>query len=123
MTTKLFEEAVEVDMSKRTVTLPKVCCWYLSDFAPHNRSSAGSAGSQAGPQAVPHDCLRVLVHYFKRDEKDKIIRLLLESTPPNVKFRSFNYRCRMILPEDAVRSGGVQHHTSTGGSLPIQDSI
>ena len=57
------------------------------------------------PQPVPVDSLRVLVHYFKREEKEKIVRLLLDSTPPNVKFRHPNFRCRVLMAEDVVTRG------------------
>lgn len=53
--------------------------------------------------AAPLDCLRVLVHYFRKEGKDKIVRLLLEGPPPIVKFKSYNFRCRIIVPEEHLK--------------------
>ena len=85
MTCKFFEEAVEVDVQRRIVTLPKICCWYMTDFAPR-RITASGAGS-ASRVLAPSDSLRVLVHYFKKDDKEKIVKLLLDAVPIVVKFR------------------------------------
>ena len=163
MTSRLLEDAVEIDMNKRIVVLPKVpthaldagpgllpLCLMRPRTCPYARCAAGTwqtlppAASAPSPpaqvptaarryarpirpmgcvrpalscrfqrpsarprpppsaQPVPVDSLRVLVHYFKREEKEKIVRLLLDSTPPNVKFRHPNFRCRVLTAEDAV---------------------
>ena len=120
MTSRLLEDAVEIDMNKRIVILPKVCCWYLADFATRRMGSVGNSpgdNDHSSSQAVPVDSLRVLVHYFNREEKEKIVRLLLDSTPPNVKFRHPVFRCRILMPEDSFRSSnGVTNSSVSGGS-------
>lgn len=52
-----------------------------------------------GPAPTPLDCLKVIVHYLKREEKDKILRLLFDGSPPLVKFKKFNFRCRTLISE------------------------
>ena len=117
MTSRLLEDAVEIDMNKRIVILPKVCCWYLADFATRRMGSVGNSpgDDHASSQAVPVDSLRVLVHYFNREEKEKIVRLLLDSTPPNVKFRHPVFRCRILMPEESYRGGGGGNGGGAGG--------
>ena len=51
------------------------------------------------PVPTPLDCLKVLVHYLKKEEKEKILRLLFEGTPPLIKFKKYNFRCRTIISE------------------------
>ena len=123
MTSRLLEDAVEIDMNKRIVILPKVCCWYLADFATRRMGSVGNSpgdNDHSSSQAVPVDSLRVLVHYFNREEKEKIVRLLLDSTPPNVKFRHPVFRCRILMPEDSFR--GSSSGGSGGGGTTISGS-
>ena len=51
------------------------------------------------PVPTPLDCLKVIVHYLKREEKEKIVRLLFDGSPPLVKFKKFNFRCRTLISE------------------------
>ena len=67
----------------------------LAHFGPHNTvTSYGPV-----PTPTPIDCLKVIVHYLKREEKEKILRLLFENSPPIIKFKKFNYRCRILISE------------------------
>jgi hypothetical protein len=81
----------------------------------HGTQGTGSQGGTAGPSvstpnnnpshpnmgpvASPVDCLKVIVHYLKKEEKEKILRLLFDIHPPIIKFKKFNYRCRTIISE------------------------
>ena len=67
------------------------------------RSQIPGTGPGPGPVPVPVptplDCLKVIVHYLKREEKEKILRLLFDGSPPLVKFKKFNFRCRTLISE------------------------
>jgi hypothetical protein len=56
MTSMTLAETVEIDTSRKTVILPKVCSWFLNDFVPRKPFT--------GPPA-PADCLRVAANYLR----------------------------------------------------------
>ena len=66
---------------------------------PHSGSHNTVTSYGPIPTPTPLDCLKVIVHYLKREEKEKILRLLFENSPPIIKFKKFNYRCRILISE------------------------
>ena len=71
----------------------------LSTLTPAPLTIAVSTSYGPAPTPTPLDCLKVIVHYLKREEKEKILRLLFENSPPIIKFKKFNYRCRILISE------------------------
>lgn len=61
MTSMYLNEVVQVDVSRRIITLPKICAWFLNDFAPMKNYSSvgveaplsnGNTGSGASSAAI-----------------------------------------------------------------------
>lgn len=120
MTALAVSSAVEVDVHKRTVVIPKVS---LQDFAPgagarNHRNNSSNHGSSA----TPLDCLRNLLSYVRRDDKAAILKMLSASTmaeggnaagptagsPMGVTVRMKNpsLRCRTLQILLSVDEGG-----------------
>ena len=85
MTALVVAQTVSIDISRRIVVLPRVCSWFLADFAQGNRSKLGVA-------AVPVDCLRCIAHYIRSEDSGKLVELLLTGNTPTIKFREFKMR-------------------------------
>jgi hypothetical protein len=87
-TSRMLAETVEIDVQRRTVTLPKVCSWFPGDFVPR-RGGASVPGT-------PLDCLRAVASYMRGEERTALIRLLTDGASPTVKFKNFQFRCRLL---------------------------
>lgn len=87
MTAKVIAQTVVIESAKRVVILPRVCSWFLGDFAHCNKKSGSSS-------AVPVDCLRCIAHYIRLDENAKLNELLLSGGTPTIKFRDFKYKAQ-----------------------------
>lgn len=98
MVCTMLAGTVEIDSNRRTVILPKVCQWFLPDFAASRSSSNQNYGVVGAPgvTVVPVDALRVIAHYLKGEDKHMLMRMLSDGINPIVKFRSFNFQCRPI---------------------------
>jgi len=88
MTAMVVAQSVSVESSKRVVVLPRVCSWYLADFAPANR--------KIGVNAVPLDCLRTISPYIPSEDATKLTDLLLNGASPTIKFKDYRFRARAI---------------------------
>lgn len=81
----MLSETARVEVERKFVTLPRICSWFLADF---NTSEHG--------HFVPTDCLRVLVPYFKDIDRLALMKMMQEGISPSVRFRPFNFRCRVF---------------------------
>ena len=81
-------------------------------------NTANTAAPINGPPPTPIDCLKVLVHYLRREEKEKVLHLLFESSPPAVKYKKFTYRCRTLISEKDYfkKAAPSWNHTGHDGS-------
>jgi hypothetical protein len=79
-----------IDSNKRLITLPKICAWFPADFSLKRSSSA-----------TPVECLRVLAPYLRGENRSALSRMLADGNSPSVKFRSFQYRCRLLALQKA----------------------
>lgn len=84
-TIAMLAENFQIDSSRRLVILPKVCSWYPHDFSSRRQSAA-----------FPTDCLRVIAPYLKTEHKVILTRLLSDGANPSVKFKNYNFRCRLL---------------------------
>ena len=85
----MLASSVVVEKQRRSVTLPKICSWFLADFSSQNRSSIQSA-----------DCLRVIVHYLQGDHKRMLLTMLTDGGHIAVRFGKFIYRCSSFSKAD-----------------------
>lgn len=83
-----------------------------------------------GPVLVPTplDCLKVILHYLKKEEKEKILRLLFDGPPPLIKFNKFNFRCRTLISEKENSrlsfNGSIDRgQNSIGLSVTVADPV
>ena len=82
MTALLIAQTVTIESSKRVVILPRVCSWFLADFAHANKKTGNNA-------AVPVDCLRCIAHYIGFEHNAKLNELLLSGGTPTIKFKDY----------------------------------
>lgn len=100
MTSLYLNEVVQVDVSRRIITLPKICAWFLNDFAPMKKYSSvethlttvsseppsatpssatsSSSGGHANVSATTMHCLIAVVPYLQDELKRNCIKLLTE---------------------------------------------
>lgn len=101
VTTRFLASYVKIDSNRRLVILPKVCSWFPNDFTI----------KRSGATASPIDCLRVIAPYLRPEPRATLIRLISDGTNPSVRFKNFNFRCKVLsLYHPHV------HHTSRSTS-------
>mmetsp|Transcript_19582 Transcript_19582/g.59298 ORF Transcript_19582/g.59298 Transcript_19582/m.59298 type:complete len:116 (-) Transcript_19582:298-645(-) len=88
MSTYALQESVEVNLRKNTVTLPRICQWYLSDFG----------------RGATEDLLRIVAGYLLGEKKLILEQMLrgMNERPINVKYHAFRWGCRrpqLLQPE------------------------
>jgi hypothetical protein len=77
--------AVEIDIQKRTVVLPKIS---LQDFASRRNMNGG---------VTTQECLRSLLSYLKKEDKTIILKMLSSDSGLSVvRFKNPSLRCRMF---------------------------
>lgn len=81
----MLSETARVEVERKFVTLPRICSWFLPDF-----------NSAAEGHAVPADCVRILAPYLKDIDRFALMKMMQEGVNPNVRFRPFNFRCRVF---------------------------
>lgn len=83
-------QSCEIDMQKRVIHLPKMS---LHDFS-----------VKKIPNTTSVDCLRCLLPYLKREDKQNVIKLMSEGSAPAIRFRPASLRCRVfqVLKERSV---------------------
>lgn len=111
MTTILLKDAVSVDSSRRSVSLPKVCSWFMSDFAPRKAYTSASIDDDESMQndgnvvPLPIYCLTSILPYLEGQNKNALNKLVVEATSPglrqthskvNVKYNAFQFRSRIF---------------------------
>lgn len=87
MTKITLAQEVTIDTRTKTIYLPELCKWFLSDFTL----------KKVPTSTAYHDLLRVITPYLSTNDR-KLLNIIKESTigtnSPTVKFKNFNYKCR-----------------------------
>ena len=116
MTMLFLNSVVQVDVSRRLIILPKVCSWFLNDFAPLKAyaTEISSGVSSVGPpggdvntpnsvMAIPMHCLVALIPYLQDDLKANCTKLVVESMSNSangaltIKFHPFVFKARRLV--------------------------
>ena len=100
----------EVDQHRKIITLPKAL---LQDFIitntnqSNNMNNSNSSNSNTTTNNIiqnnnlnhsqqSKECIRVLLSYFSKDDRDYVARALVENIHLNIKFKNHNLRCRKL---------------------------
>ncbi len=97
MTTLTLLMNAEVDLTKKSIVLPKVS---MQDFT--TKKAAASSNL-----ATPLDCLRCLLYYFGKDDKNLVSRILNENIHVNIRFKNQSLRCRKLRVYNPNAPGSV----------------
>lgn len=98
MTKLMLLKNTEVDSQRKTILLPKAL---IQDFISTNNSNIITNNNINNNNTLTHtqqmrECLRVLLSYFSKDDRDFIARALVENIHLNIKFKNHNLRCRKL---------------------------
>ena len=89
MTKLMLLKNTEIDQQKKTIVLPKA---QLHDFPigpiHHNGIIVTTAQSK--------ECLRVLISYLSKEDRDFIVRALSDNVHLTIRFKNHNLRCRKL---------------------------
>ena len=87
MTKITLAQEVTIDTRTKTIYLPEVCKWFLSDFTL----------KKAPTSTAYNDLLRVITPYLSSNDR-KLLNIIKETAvgthAPTFKFKNFNYKCR-----------------------------
>jgi len=86
MTALMLLSNVEIDLSKKSIILPKVS---LQDFTTRKAAAAGTP-------ATPLDCLRILMQYFAPEDRALAMRILSDNIHVAIRFKNQSLRCRKL---------------------------
>ena len=105
MTMRMVAMNTEVDLSKKTIYLPKVS---LHDFSTKKMVASGTC-------ATAMDCVRALLFYFSPEDRAAARRIVEENIHVNVRFRNQSMRCRKLRvynPKESAAAKGEQLNDS-----------
>lgn len=97
MTSLMLLMNTEIDLSKKSIILPKVS---MLDFTTRRAASAGNT-------ATPLDALRSLLHYFSPEDRVLATRVLNENIHVNIRFKNQSLRCRKLRVYNPNAPGGA----------------
>jgi hypothetical protein len=109
---------VKIDSQRRLVILPKVCSWFPNDFVIKRFNS--------GQSASPVDCLRVIAPYLRPEPRATLIRLISDGTNPSVRFKNFNFRCKVLslyVPTSMHPHRSSSGHKSSTRMMPRNANV
>lgn len=86
MTARMLFMNTEIDITKKTVSLPKVSAL---DFTTRKAATIGTV-------ATPYDILRTLLYYFSPEDRILATRILNENIHVTIRFKSQSLRCRKL---------------------------
>jgi len=89
MTKLMLLKNTEIDQQKKTIVLPKA---FLHDFI--NGSNHNINVTTTTSQSK--ECLRVLLSYLSKEDRDYILRILNDNIYLTIKFKNHNLRCRKL---------------------------
>lgn len=101
MTSLMLLMNTEIDISKKSIVLPKVS---MQDFTTRRAANAGNT-------ATPLDALRSLLHYFSPEDRVLATRVLNENIHVNIRFKNQSLRCRKLRvynPNAPVAAGKAE---------------
>jgi hypothetical protein len=110
MTARTLLVNTEIDLAKKTITLPKVS---LLDFTTRRTAAAGGVAS-------PLDCVRALLYYFSPEDRILATRILNENIHVTIRFKNQSLRCRKLHvynPKEA--SGALKADLKDTGEFDI----
>ena len=91
MTKLMLLKNTEVDQQRKTILLPKAL---VQDFLLSNTNTIITNTLNHSQQM--RECVRVLLSYFSKEDRDFIARALVENIHLNIKFKNHNLRCRKL---------------------------
>jgi hypothetical protein len=118
VTRRTLEHSLELDVTKKVVVIPKLP---LQDYSSYRGENQGSSKQHSTVGAV--DCLRALVPYLSRPQKQALLNMLADPQHLTVRFRNLNFKCRIFRKLDlteiyagtgtAKRSGTAGIHSAS----------
>lgn len=102
MTSRMLLVNTEIDMGKKTITLPKVS---LQDLTTKRAAASGVP-------ATSLDCVRALQYYFSPEDRALVTRILHENLHVTVRFKNQSLRCRKLCvynPKEAAAALKLEH--------------
>lgn len=115
----MLSESIDIDVHKRTVTLPK---FSLHDFSPSRQQQPyGSAAS-------PLEVLRCLAPYTTahKGHQAAVQRLLSDSPNIYIRFKNISFRCRLLRkfesPSDQQQQAAGRGAGAGDGALSRNDN-